>query len=53
MVWTCRENETKQTATENFRMGIGGKVKKGETQREMDVWSNTKRDSSWADIREY
>jgi hypothetical protein len=33
MVWTCKENARKQTATENFRMGTGGNAKKGKTQR--------------------
>jgi hypothetical protein len=27
MVWTCRENARKQTATENLRMGTRGKAK--------------------------
>jgi hypothetical protein len=36
MVWTCKENARKQPATEHFRMGTRGKVKKGKTQREMD-----------------
>jgi hypothetical protein len=35
MVWTCKENARKQTATENFRMRTRGNVKKGKTQREM------------------
>jgi hypothetical protein len=38
MVWTCKENARKQTATENFRMETRGKVKKGKTQRGMDGW---------------
>jgi hypothetical protein len=38
MVWTCKENTRKQTATENFRTGTRGKAKKGKTQRDMDVW---------------
>jgi hypothetical protein len=33
MVWTCKENARKQTATENFRMGTRGNAKKGKTQR--------------------
>jgi hypothetical protein len=32
MVWTCKENARKQTATENFRMGPRGNEKKGKTQ---------------------
>jgi hypothetical protein len=39
MVWTCKENARKQTATENFRMGTRGNAKKGKIQREMDRWS--------------
>jgi hypothetical protein len=38
MVWTCKENDRKQTATQNVRMGTRGKAKKGKTQREMDRW---------------
>jgi hypothetical protein len=41
MVWTCKENARKQTATENFRMGTRRNVKKGKTQREMDRRSKT------------
>jgi hypothetical protein len=37
MVWTCKENARKQTATENFRMGTRGNAKKEKTQREMDT----------------
>jgi hypothetical protein len=44
MVWTCKENARKQTATENFRMGTRGNAKKGKTQREMDSWSKTEHD---------
>jgi hypothetical protein len=29
MVWTCKENARKQTATENFRMGTRGNAKRG------------------------
>jgi hypothetical protein len=36
MVWTCKENDRKQTATENFRMGTRRNAKKGKTRREMD-----------------
>jgi hypothetical protein len=36
MVWTCKDNARKQTATENLRMGTRGNAKKGKTQREMD-----------------
>jgi hypothetical protein len=35
MIWTCKVNARKQTATENFRMGTRGNTKK-KTQREMD-----------------
>jgi hypothetical protein len=31
MVWTCKENARKQTATENIRMGTRGNAKKGKT----------------------
>jgi hypothetical protein len=30
------KNASRQTATENFRMGTRGNAKKGNTQREMD-----------------
>jgi hypothetical protein len=40
MVWTCKENARKQTATKKFRMGTRGNAKKGKTQREMDRWTN-------------
>jgi hypothetical protein len=53
MVWTCKENARKQTATENFRMGTRGNVKKGNTQREMDRWSKTEHDKAWTDRRGY
>jgi hypothetical protein len=33
MVWTRKENARKQTATEDVRMGNGGKNKKGKTQK--------------------
>jgi hypothetical protein len=44
----CKEN-----ATENFRMGTRGNAKKGKAQREMDRWSKTEHDKSWADGRGY
>jgi hypothetical protein len=53
MVWTCKENARKQTATENFRMGNRGNVKKGKTQREMDRWSKTEHGKPWTDRRGY
>jgi hypothetical protein len=51
MVWTCKENARKQTATENFRMGNRGDEKKEKTQREMDRWSKTEHDKPWTDRR--
>jgi hypothetical protein len=51
MVWTCKENARKETATENVRMETRGKVKKGKTQREMDRWINTEHDKPWNDRR--
>jgi hypothetical protein len=36
MVWTCKRNARKLTATKNFRMGTRGNAKKGKTQRELD-----------------
>jgi hypothetical protein len=53
MLWTCKENARKQTATENFRMGTRGNAKKGKTQREMDRWSKTEHDKPWTDRRGY
>jgi hypothetical protein len=53
MVCTCKENARKQTATENFRMGTRGNVKKGKTQREMGRWSKTELDKPWTDRRGY
>jgi hypothetical protein len=53
MVWTCKENARKQTATENFRMGTTGNAKKWKTQREMDRWNKTEHDKPWTDRREY
>jgi hypothetical protein len=53
MVWTCKENARKQTATENLRMGNKGNVKKGKIQREMDRWSTTEHDKPWTDRRGY
>jgi hypothetical protein len=41
MVWTCKENARKQTATENFGMGTRGNAKKRKTQREIDRWNKT------------
>jgi hypothetical protein len=35
MVWTCKENARKQTATDNFRIGTRGNAKKG---RPKDRW---------------
>jgi hypothetical protein len=49
MVWTCKENARKQTATENFR----GNAKKGKTQRDMDRWSKMEHDKPWTDRRGY
>jgi Zn-dependent M16 (insulinase) family peptidase len=51
MVWTCKKNARKQTATENFRMGTRGNAKKGKTQREMNRWSKTDHDKAWTDRR--
>jgi hypothetical protein len=53
MVWTCKDNARKQTATENFRMGTRGNEKKGKTQREMDRWSKMEHDKPWTDGRGY
>jgi hypothetical protein len=53
MVWTCKENARKQTATENFRMGTRGNAKKRKTQREMDRWSKTEYDKPWTERRGY
>jgi hypothetical protein len=53
MLWTCKENARKQTATENFGMGTRGNAKKGKTQREMDRWSKTEHDKPWTDRRGY
>jgi hypothetical protein len=53
MVWTCKENARKQTATENFIMGTRGKEKKGMTRREMDRWSKTEHDKPWTERRGY
>jgi hypothetical protein len=36
MVWSCKENATKQAAMLNFRMGTTGKSKKVMTRREVD-----------------
>jgi N6-adenosine-specific RNA methylase IME4 len=36
MVWTYKENARYQTATEHFRIGTRGNVKKGKTQRKME-----------------
>jgi hypothetical protein len=41
MVWTCKENVRKQTATEHSGMGTRGNVKNGKTQKQMDRWSKT------------
>jgi hypothetical protein len=53
IVWTCKENARKQTATENFRMVTRGNSKKGKTQREMGRWSKTEHDKPWTDRRGY
>jgi hypothetical protein len=53
MVWTCKENVRKQTATENVRMGTRGNAKEVKTQREMDRWSKTEHDKLWTDGRGY
>jgi hypothetical protein len=53
MVWTCKENVRKQTATENFRMGTRGNAKKGKTQRDMDKWSKTEHDKPQTERRGY
>jgi hypothetical protein len=53
MVWTCKENARKQTATENFIMGTRGNVKKGKTQREMDRCSKMEHDKPWIYRRGY
>jgi hypothetical protein len=53
MVWTCKENAKKQTATESLRMGTRGNMKKGKTQREMDRWSKTEHNKPWTDRRGY
>jgi hypothetical protein len=49
MIWTCKENARKQTATESLRMGTRGNAKKGKTQREMDRWSKTEHDKPWTE----
>jgi hypothetical protein len=51
MIWTCKENARKQTATESFIMGTRGKAKEGKTQIEMDRWSKTEHDNPWSDRR--
>jgi hypothetical protein len=51
MVWTCKENARKQSATDNFRMGTRGNTKKRMTQRKMDIWSKTEHDKPWTDRR--
>jgi hypothetical protein len=53
MVWKCKENARKQTATEKFRMGTRENAKKGKTQREVDRWSKTELDKPWTDRRGY
>jgi Zn-dependent M16 (insulinase) family peptidase len=53
MVWTCRENARKQTATKSLRMGTRGNAKKGKTQRKMDRWSKTEHVKPWTDRRGY
>jgi hypothetical protein len=53
MVWTCKENARKQTATENFKMGTRGNMKKGKTQRKMDRRSKTEHGKPWTDRRGY
>jgi hypothetical protein len=53
MVWTCRENARKQTATESLRIGTRGNTKKGKTEREMDRWSKTEHDKPSTDRRGY
>jgi hypothetical protein len=53
MVWTCKENARKQTATENFRMGTRENAKNVKTQKEMDRWSKTEHDKPWTEIRGY
>jgi hypothetical protein len=53
MVWTCKDNARKQTATESLRMGTRGNTKKEKTQREMDRWSKTEHDKPWTDRRGY
>jgi hypothetical protein len=44
---------SKQTATENFRMGSRGNAKKEKTQGEMDRWSKTGHDKLRTDRRGY
>jgi hypothetical protein len=34
MIWTCKENARKQTATEYFRMETRGNAKKGKRPKE-------------------
>ena len=44
MIWTCKENSTKQTAMKNPRMGTRGNMKVRKTQQKKDEWSKIEYD---------